>query len=46
MNITLSQAEKVIAVAKEKYTAIDTKMNIAVVDAGANLVAFARIADA
>jgi len=43
MNITLSQAEKIISVAKEKSAAIDTKMNIAVVDAGANLVAFARM---
>ena len=43
MNITLAQAEKVIAAAKEKATAIDTKMNIAVVDAGANLVAFGRM---
>lgn len=43
MNITLSQAEKIISVAKEKATALDTKMNIAVVDAGANLVAFARM---
>ena len=29
--------------AKQKSIAIDTKMNIAVVDAGANLVAFARM---
>lgn len=43
MNITLEQAEKAIAAAKEKATAIDTKMNIAIVDAGANLVAFARM---
>lgn len=43
MNITLAQAEKAIAAAKEKATAIDTKMNIAVVDAGANLVAFVRM---
>ena len=43
MNITLSQAEKIIAVAKEKSIQIDTKMNIAVVDAGANLVAFVRM---
>lgn len=43
MNITLSQAEKLIAVAQEKSTALDTKMNIAIVDAGANLVAFARM---
>ncbi len=43
MNITLEQAEKIIAVAKEKSIALDTKMNIAVVDGGANLVAFARM---
>lgn len=43
MNITLEQAEKVISLAKEKSKAIDTKMNIAVVDAGANLVAFSRM---
>ena len=43
MNITLAQAEKIISVAKGKSTAIDTKMNIAIVDAGANLVAFARM---
>ena len=43
MNITLSQAEQVISAAKEKAITIDCKMNIAVVDAGANLVAFARM---
>jgi len=43
MNITLAQAEKIISVAKEKSVALDTKMNIAIVDAGANLVAFARM---
>jgi len=43
MNITLAQAEKIILVAKEKAIAIDAKMNIAVVDAGANLVAFGRM---
>ena len=43
MNITLEQAEKAIVAAKQKSTAIDTKMNIAVVDAGANLVAFGRM---
>lgn len=43
MNITLDQAEKIISVAKAKAIALDTKMNIAVVDAGANLVAFARM---
>ena len=43
MNITLAQAEKAIATAKQKSAAIDTKMNIAIVDAGANLVAFGRM---
>lgn len=43
MNITLAQAEKLISVAKEKSVALDTKMNIAIVDAGANLLAFARM---
>ena len=43
MNITLSQAEQLISAAKEKALAIDCKMNIAVVDAGANLVAFVRM---
>lgn len=43
MNITLLQAEKIISAAKEKATAINTKMNIAVVDTGANLIAFQRM---
>lgn len=43
MNITLAQAEALIAAAKEKAAEIDTKMNIAVVDSGANLVAFAKM---
>ena len=43
MNITLEQAEKVIAAAKKKAVDIDTKMNICVVDGGANQVAFARM---
>ncbi len=43
MNITLAQAEKVIAAAKKKAKEIDTKMNICVVDGGANQVAFARM---
>ncbi|QOW11511.1 heme-binding protein [Kaistella flava (ex Peng et al. 2021)] len=43
MNITLSQAEKLISAAQEKALSINCKMNIAVVDAGANLVAFARM---
>ena len=43
MSVTLAQAEKMIQAAKAKSVAIDTKMNIAIVDAGANLVAFARM---
>ncbi|AXT54558.1 heme-binding protein [Aquimarina sp. MMG015] len=43
MNITLDQAEKIINAAKAKSIALNTKMNISVVDAGANLVAFARM---
>lgn len=43
MNITLVQAEKAIVAAKEKSTEINTKMNIAVVDEGANLVTFGRM---
>ncbi len=43
MSITLGQAEKMIDAAKKKAVALDTKMNIAIVDAGANLVAFARM---
>ena len=43
MNITLAQDKKAIAAAQQKATSIDTKMNIAIVDAGANLVAFGRM---
>jgi len=43
MNISLEQAEKVLQAAKEKAAAMGVKMNIAVVDAGANLTAFARM---
>ena len=43
MNITLNQAELAISAAKDKALDLDTKMNIAIVDAGANLVAFARM---
>ena len=43
MGITLEQAEKIMAAAKQKAREIDTKMNIAVVDAGANLTAFVRM---
>lgn len=46
MNITLKQAEAVIAAAKAKATEIKTLMNIAVVDAGANLIAFAHMDEA
>lgn len=40
MNITLKQAEAVLAAAKAKAIETKTLMNIAVVDSGANLVAF------
>ncbi|WP_421944788.1 GlcG/HbpS family heme-binding protein [Pedobacter sp.] len=43
MSITLEQAEKAIAAAKQKASAIDTKMNIAIVDSGSNLIAFAHM---
>ena len=43
MNITLQQAEAVIAAAKTTSVELNTKMDICVVDAGANLVAFARM---
>jgi uncharacterized protein GlcG (DUF336 family) len=43
MNITLEQAEKMIAVAKQKSVELDTKMNICIVDAGANILAFVRM---
>ncbi len=43
MNINLAQAEAVIAAAKQKATELKTKMDISVVDAGSNLVAFARM---
>jgi uncharacterized protein GlcG (DUF336 family) len=43
MNITLAQAEHAIAIAKAKSIELDTKMNICIVDAGANLLAFARM---
>lgn len=46
MNISLEQAEKAIAAAKAKSTELGTLMNIAVVDAGANLVAFVRMDNA
>lgn len=42
-DITLEQATKVIAAAQAKAKQQDTLMNIAVVDAGGNLKAFARM---
>jgi len=42
-DITLEQAQKIVAAAQAKAAEIGTKMNIAVVDAGANLKAFARM---
>ena len=41
-SITLSQAKQVIAAAERKASEIGVPMNIAVVDAGANLTAFLR----
>lgn len=46
MNITLEQAEAVIKAAKAKAVEINTLMNIAVVDSGTNLIAFAHMDDA
>jgi len=46
MNVTLKQAEAVIAAAKAKATELNTLMNIAVVDAGTNLIAFAHMDNA
>ncbi len=46
MNITLEQAEKAIKAAKAKATKLKVAMNIAVVDSGTNLVAFARMDNA
>ena len=43
MNITLEQAQKVIAAAIQKSNELNVKMDIAVVDAGVNLTAFARM---
>ena len=43
MNITLKQAQEAIEGAKKKAIEIGTKMNISIVDAGANQVAFVRM---
>jgi uncharacterized protein GlcG (DUF336 family) len=42
-DLTLESAERILAAAKKKAAEIGTKMNIAVVDAGANLKAFVRM---
>ena len=46
MNITLEQAEAAIKAAKEKSKQLSILENIAIVDAGVNLVAFARMDEA
>ena len=45
-NITIKQAQAVIDAALKKAEEIDTKMDIAVVDAGVNLKAFVRMDEA
>ena len=45
-DVTLVQAQKIIAVAIEKSEQLELKMDIAVVDAGANLKAFVRMDEA
>lgn len=46
MNITLKQAQKAIEAAIKKSEELGLKMNIAVVDSGANLTAFGRMDNA
>jgi len=46
MGITLQQAQAAVQAAHEKALEMGVKMNIAVVDAGANLTAFVRMDDA
>lgn len=46
MNITLEQAETVLAAAKAKAIETKTLMNIAVVDSGTNLIAFVHMDNA
>lgn len=43
MSLTLEQAQAAVTAAKEKAQELNLKMNIALVDAGANLTAFARM---
>jgi uncharacterized protein GlcG (DUF336 family) len=45
-NLTLKNAETAIAAAKAKAKELGTLMNIAIVDAGANLIAFAHMDNA
>jgi uncharacterized protein GlcG (DUF336 family) len=45
-DITLQQAMVVLAAAREKAQELETKMDIAIVDAGANLKAFVRMDEA
>jgi len=45
-DITMKQAQAVLEVALSKAEEIDTKMDIAVVDAGTNLKAFIRMDEA
>ena len=45
-DITLQQAMAVVAAARQKAEELETKMDIAIVDAGANLKAFVRMDDA
>jgi uncharacterized protein GlcG (DUF336 family) len=42
-DITLEQARKIVDAAQKKAVELDLKMNIAIVDAGANLKAFIRM---
>jgi uncharacterized protein GlcG (DUF336 family) len=42
-DLTLEAAERIVAAAKKKAVEINTKMDIAVVDAGGNLKAFVRM---
>jgi len=43
MNITLQQAQKAIQAAEKKAQELNVKMNIAIVDSGANLTSFSRM---
>lgn len=46
MKISLHQAQKVVAAAEKASRKLHASMNIAIVDAGANLVAFVRMDEA